>query len=102
MRVIYTSKVMPKKFGVRVIHSVRVIYRKIRYLSNSCHNNTHYITILKSSYKIATVFEHVLVAATTVSRARSLYKLKNCDIKTVFIIRMNLEPSCIIYQRRAW
>jgi hypothetical protein len=31
MRVIYTSKGMSKKFGVRVIHSVRVIYRKIRY-----------------------------------------------------------------------
>ena len=32
MRVIYTSKGMSKKFGVRVIHYVRVIYRKIRYL----------------------------------------------------------------------
>ena len=31
MRVIYTSKGMSKKFGVRVIHLVRVIYRKIRY-----------------------------------------------------------------------
>ena len=32
MRVIYTSKGMSKKFGVRVIYQVRVIYRKIRYL----------------------------------------------------------------------
>jgi hypothetical protein len=32
MRDIYTSKEMSKKFGVRVIHWVRVIYRKIRYL----------------------------------------------------------------------
>jgi len=31
MRVIYISKEMPKKFGVRVIHYVRVIYRKIRH-----------------------------------------------------------------------
>jgi hypothetical protein len=31
MRVIYTSKGMPKTFGLRVIYSVRVIYRKIRY-----------------------------------------------------------------------
>ena len=30
MRVIYTSKGMSKKFGVCVIHQVRVIYRKIR------------------------------------------------------------------------
>ena len=30
MRVIYKSKGMSKKFGVRVIHKVRVIYRKIR------------------------------------------------------------------------
>jgi hypothetical protein len=32
MRIIYTSKEMSKKFGVRVIHYVRVIYRKMRYL----------------------------------------------------------------------
>jgi len=32
MRVIYTSKGMSKKFGVRVIHYVRVIYRKIRHI----------------------------------------------------------------------
>jgi hypothetical protein len=31
-RVIYTSKGMSKKVGVRVIRSVRVIYRKIRYI----------------------------------------------------------------------
>ena len=36
MRVIYTSKGMSKKFGVRVIHKVRVIYRKIRYLFYIC------------------------------------------------------------------
>ena len=35
MRVIYTSKGMSKKFGVRVIHLVRVIYRKIRYLQRT-------------------------------------------------------------------
>ena len=33
MRVIYTSKGMSKKFGVQVIHQVRVIYRKIRYIA---------------------------------------------------------------------
>ena len=32
MRVIYTSKGMSRKFGVRVIHQMRVIYRKIRYI----------------------------------------------------------------------
>jgi hypothetical protein len=32
VRVIYTSKGMSKKFGVRVIHYMRVIYRKIRYI----------------------------------------------------------------------
>jgi hypothetical protein len=30
MRVIYTCKGMSKKFGVRVINYVRVIYRKIQ------------------------------------------------------------------------
>jgi hypothetical protein len=33
MRVIYTSKGMSKKFKVRVIHYVRVIYRKIWYIA---------------------------------------------------------------------
>jgi hypothetical protein len=32
MCIIYTSKGMSKKFGVRVIHKVRVICRKIGYL----------------------------------------------------------------------
>jgi hypothetical protein len=36
MRVIYASKGMSKKFGVRVIYQVRVIYRKIRYIGRAC------------------------------------------------------------------
>jgi hypothetical protein len=35
MRLINTSKRMSKKFGVRVIHRVRVIYRKIRIITES-------------------------------------------------------------------
>jgi hypothetical protein len=49
MRVIYTSKGMSKKFGVRVIHEVRVIYQKIRYFKFSQHtvlcNIMHYIYV---------------------------------------------------------
>ena len=43
-RVIYTSKGMPKKFGVRVIHQVRVIYRKIRH--------AHYLYIKRNVEKV--------------------------------------------------
>ena len=43
-RVIYTSKGMPKKFGVRVIHQVRVIYRKIRH--------AHYLYIKRHVEKV--------------------------------------------------
>ena len=44
MRVIYTSKGMSKKFGVRVIHYVRVIYRKIRH--------AHYLYIKRNVEKV--------------------------------------------------
>jgi hypothetical protein len=58
--------------------------------------------ILKISYKITTKFKHVLVAATNVIRASSLYKLKHRIIKNCLIMHMHLEPFHIIYQCRAW
>jgi hypothetical protein len=53
MRVIYTSKGMSKKFGVRVIHQVRVIYRKIRCIFYTKKKSVKKLShILKGSIKL--------------------------------------------------
>ena len=79
MRVIYTSKGMSKKFGVRVIHQVRVIYRKIRYiccrLSSGCFSGVCILYANVSEHTLCSIFRGTSDDRTEYSET-SAYKIQ--------------------------
>ena len=88
MRVIYTSKGMSKKFGVRVTHYVRVIYRKIRYLKcpkihyrNQCPPLARVLKQINPAHWFQVVFVkihlNIIYPSMLRSSKRSLSSLKN-------------------------
>ena len=73
MHVIYTSKGMSKKYGVRVIHQVRVIYRKIRYIL--CFESNRYSLLHCTAILIMCMFSTLLKCVCLICPCHGVHKL---------------------------